>query len=77
MLFSADLIRSICLISRDDHILQRIFYTYINIYIYITVLQEAEEDTNYPNLSPVPAGFLWLFGFYSPARGGECHPDHP
>lgn len=38
----------------------------------MTVLQKAEEDHNYPNLSPVSTGFLWsLFGFYSLARGGE------
>lgn len=39
------------------------------------MLQEAEEDHNYPNLSLVPAGFLrLLFGFYSPARGGNAIP---
>lgn len=42
--------------------------------MYLSVLEEAEEDCNYPNLNPVSAGFLWLFGFYSPARGGNAIP---
>lgn len=44
---------------------------------YLTVIPEAGEDYNYPDLSPGPAGFLWLVEFYSPARRGKRNPDHP
>lgn len=48
-----------------------------DVWMYLTVIPEAGENCNYPDLSPVSAGFLWWFGFYSPARRGKCNPDHP
>lgn len=59
--------------------MQKIFLMCVNadLWIFLTVIPEAGEYRNYPDLSRVSAGFLWWFEFYSPARRGKCNPDHP